>query len=1437
MKKFGFFNCAALAALLLNAPAVHAKYILSAPVDIAGELNGMEVAFEGYSDDSNLGGYLGPLKHRADRYNLFIPALTRFEGEEIPADIIWVIEQLDSVCTQDRADGATKGRRLYRLKHKASGEYIGAEWSPNGGNHEDCIFMVDNADEAAAFAFFRSSDQNEFGSMSYGSFTPGWMDNGAAMTIVDLYANDAWNRGFVCNESNENIKGFGQYQDTNVWLMHRYYDATTGRDFLTEFLGQMPTNWMDLYKVGNEPGFVNDEDRFGEFYDLWSYAVDNLESMSDEECWSTLNKLDTLYSWLQSDESMVPIEDGGYYYFYTANEDFTIADNGGFAIYAPKNDEPRYLGWKAFDENDPSFIWQIKTVGTASGTEYEEIEGTAHYSIKNMGSGVYINQSSSKNDSQPVEWSSEFQNYSLLLPMNHAGHWHISDRRDWNEYPPRPFHQDGHDEGAGKSGRIVIFEGGIGSPSDWIIKKVPQEQIDRLASMQNRTSLLNCWAENGGLANGIDTVLDAPGYISSEEVLNEYREAEAEADTMLNYSEGKSYTDEEYGEVYRRFLAAAEAYKANRDRGLEDGYYRIQLTHWFARRNDPNYYMQIVDGRPGWARTPAATVSQIWKVTRIQGDRYYVQNMGNGKYLGKAEANLSWQLMNFSNAAEVPQIIKPYEAMCGQFYFTNGVDSAYHYDDGDHLEGTASSAVLRYYEGMAVDAGTSWAFIPIPEEEYQAIQAADAQTTLRYELENALKTAKRLYNKNTVYTRGEKIINDASQLYSNNSSVDEGKDFNALIDDNIDTWWNSAWDTESEDATHYLRFETTASEGLPDSVMLYSRQRNNGEWHRSPSKMRVSVSNDASGWKELPSLIEKADLGSEDISVFSTEPVYTLVTGIKGYKYVRFEFLAVQPHYEFHQHPIAEFSEVNLFPVTGVDEESSLTCTAGYKNLAAGLFAAIQKGQQEFASGGTVAQETVDELNKAILDFNGKNIADSAVSMAKLNIQNFTPGDRIGEFTSAESLETYETEAQAAIDSYENAESVTGELVESTNKRLADAFNKLYSSMVRPEEGKWYVLQLADASMPERSDNVMTADGRYTHQSGGDSYWLTNKTIGDAAAEERASFVFKGNADGTYTIQCVGTGFYNGPETESGAGTHYNRPVQWSTPDSVTIIPFGDGQIGLRLRSGSYFYQNPEGTDDAIEYRTHDGTQGQDSKYAWTPMLTEIATGGFLEQPDTVEQGRVIAITKPYELDGLPVTDSGVLQGYKVVGKLTAEGSADSIVTAYQLQKLPEEEVIPAGYPVVYIADNGSGAYDADTRVGFAFKAVMNSEVRDTADAVNGLVGCLDQMRTPADHYGYFLEDSVADEPANTLIDCQRAVLVPWLVEQNAQQVDKVVYVKGSGMLNGVKQTVAVEDQSELVDVYGVDGVLVRRGVARRDAVAGLAKGVYVVGKKKVLVK
>lgn len=80
-------------------------------------------------------------------------------------------------------------------------------------------------------------------------------------------------------------------------------------------------------------------------------------------------------------------------------------------------------------------------------------------------------------------------------------------------------------------------------------------------------------------------------------------------------------------------------------------------------------------------------------------------------------------------------------------------------------------------------------------------------------------------------------------------------------------------------------------------------------------------------------------------------------------------------------------------------------------------------------------------------------------------------------------------------------------------------------------------------------------------------------------------------------------------------------------------------------------------------------------------------------------------------------------------------------------------------------------------------------------------------------------------------------MIIPRLVEEVPDaEVDAIIYVQGAGMLNNIDKNKVVGIKL-FVNVYTTDGVLVRKHVDASKATAGLKKGVYVIGNKKVLVK
>ena len=80
MKKFKHLFIA-LAAMLLAVPDLHAqKYVIGSVMDISEAADGVEVVFEGRSDNSNKGGYLGPLVRFNEITSGYAPEANSFRG-------------------------------------------------------------------------------------------------------------------------------------------------------------------------------------------------------------------------------------------------------------------------------------------------------------------------------------------------------------------------------------------------------------------------------------------------------------------------------------------------------------------------------------------------------------------------------------------------------------------------------------------------------------------------------------------------------------------------------------------------------------------------------------------------------------------------------------------------------------------------------------------------------------------------------------------------------------------------------------------------------------------------------------------------------------------------------------------------------------------------------------------------------------------------------------------------------------------------------------------------------------------------------------------------------------------------------------------------------------------------------------------------------------
>ena len=97
---------------------------------------------------------------------------------------------------------------------------------------------------------------------------------------------------------------------------------------------------------------------------------------------------------------------------------------------------------------------------------------------------------------------------------------------------------------------------------------------------------------------------------------------------------------------------------------------------------------------------------------------------------------------------------------------------------------------------------------------------------------------------------GDALIVSASQLSSNASDRDEGKNLGALIDGNADTFWHTDWHSECQDEYHYLQVEFPVAFSGDMRAEIVRRNTDNDH----PTQMMVWTSNDGVNFTEFTTI-------------------------------------------------------------------------------------------------------------------------------------------------------------------------------------------------------------------------------------------------------------------------------------------------------------------------------------------------------------------------------------------------------------------------------------------------------------------------------------------------------------------------------------------------------------------------------------------------------
>ena len=237
------------------------------------------------------------------------------------------------------------------------------------------------------------------------------------------------------------------------------------------------------------------------------------------------------------------------------------------------------------------------------------------------------------------------------------------------------------------------------------------------------------------------------------------------------------------------------------------------------------------------------------------------------------------------------------------------------------------------------------------------------------------------------------------------------------------------------------------------------------------------------------------------------------------------------------------------------------------------------------------------------------------------------------------------------------------------------------------------------------------------------------------------------------------------------------------------------------------------------------------SAYTFMEIDEDEAPSDNIEYP--VKDNDICIKSFPFELnaEGGLMTTSGTASIYALKNFTVDSENNETTIELTEIKKAA------AGEPFILVTGNPAEAVEGlQDSVNMYVDMSAVTEYDGTNKIVNGLVAAVygDSIKSPG--YGVFTDAvlKTTEEGKTTYVKGLSGYIDAKSVVAGTGNTD--LTIKGSGILNSIEK-IDEALRNGKVDVYTVDGKKVRSAVKETDAGKGLTKGVYVIGKKKVLVK
>lgn len=790
------------------------------------------------------------------------------------------------------------------------------------------------------------------------------------------------------------------------------------------------------------------------------------------------------------------------------------------------------------------------------------------------------------------------------------------------------------------------------------------------------------------------------------------------------------------------------------------------------------------------------------------------------------------------------------------------------------------------------DAGNHFSFTAVDVDDAKIAQwAAEAkQIKLNETLATTYANATAQYNGGNVFNRPEgatytglftedgKMVSATgdeanSNWWCNKKQGNEGT-YEALTDNDPTSYFHSNWGggefEPSIEKNHYLvaKLDAPAS----GDIMIKVAKRATGNDY--PTQFAVYGANDFDKAAGTASWVFQgyADISYTDSVAYTMKDAAgndSIASSIKdgvgvayahldaSYAYLRFSATKTQYNAGKPANNRGYFclAQMNVWPTTGVVK----TVTPEYQEalsaapeVYATLGEEINKAAAELAAG-KATQAQIDALNAAIEAFKNNLPVPSRVTDAYNAAKAFLDAANTNNMIGTE-LAQYSQESadalQATLAKYETFDKIDLVSINAAVNDINAAFNAFKGSVRLPEAGKFYTIKSASTKVVAEADKQ--AQGYQGAIYNAIVYSTGNNksnSLSDANSAVRFTFANHSSevtADGETSLDAMMSSLSDSISLKDDAS------YVWKAETAQ------DGKMVLRnLATGMYLtgangklYQSTEPTPifgEGVKPNVFRFNLGADAKGVTQYMNTKGATGTVVPWKDPadensywqfneladddyttecfavkgVKEGQFYACTFP-----VAVTPDGNAVLYTVLGVNEAK---DKLILA------EVKDEVPAGTPVILLADvltnNGEGTV-GNLTVGCEDLAsatfVFEPKVGD------GLCGVLCEPVEIAETCGHLANGKIVTGAYT--VPCNGAYLANAAItaEKGKESID---LAKGVGdTLTGIDDAKVVVLPS-VVNVYGINGQLIKKSVKAANATKNLPAGVYVIGGQKVLVK